>query len=87
MGDATNDAQDSVYTGTGDLLCEWCGTPIGGPGRKRIKARRFCSDVHRVAWHQRRRELTLTELRVELLEMRRHIETVERLAGELARRR
>lgn len=70
---------ESVSTDTARLLCEYCGGPKETEGRRRIKTRRFCSDLCRSRWHERRKaELhqravsLLTELGTVISELSTH---------------
>lgn len=53
MPDDENVVQESVAADTARFLCEYCGGPKETEGRRRIKTRRFCSDLCRSRWHER----------------------------------
>ena len=55
MPDDENVVQESVAADTARFLCEFCGGPKETEGRRRIKTRRFCSDLCRSRWHERRK--------------------------------
>lgn len=69
MADDTVRVQESVATEAPGFLCEYCGGPKEVEGKRRIRSRRFCSDLCRSRWHERRKSELQTKAEALLAEL------------------